>query len=323
MDNRTLTLRVARVVDMAEEVRAFELVHPWGGRLPGYGAGAHIDVHTPGGFRRQYSLARAAGPGTPQRYVIGVKREAASRGGSLAMHEQVRAGDLVAVSTPRNSFALQPGPGPHWLMAGGIGLTPLLAMAEQLAAEGRDSHLFVFARSRALLPFTAELRALGKRVQFHFDDPAAPEKINLRELLASPPAPGAQLYLCGPAGFMQAVRQAAADWGDERVHAEFFAAPQGGGEAGRGEPFELRLAVSGVTVTVGPEQSAVEALAVLGIGVATSCEQGLCGTCVVRWRPDDGSEPDHRDHCLTGGERREKVALCCSRARQGLLVVDL
>jgi len=324
MQDRTLTVRVARIVPMTDEVKAFELIHPWGGRLPGHGAGAHIDVHTPGGFRRQYSLARAAaGPGPVDRYLIGVKREAASRGGSAALHEQVREGDLIAISTPRNSFVLQGGPGPHWLLAGGIGLTPLLAMAEQLAREGRDWRLFVFARSRAHLAFADALAALGPRVQLHLDDPAAPEKIDLRKLLAAPPGADAQLYLCGPAGFMQAARSAAAAWGEDRVHAEYFAAPEVGSDAGRGEPFELRLTRRGLRVPVGAEQSAVQALADLGIDVPTSCEQGLCGTCVVRWHPDDGSEPLHRDFCLTGAERRDKVALCCSRARHGVLVVDL
>ena len=324
MQDRTLTVRVARILALTPEVKSIELVHPWGGRLPGYGAGAHVDVHTPGGFRRQYSLARAAvAAAEVERYVIGVKREAASRGGSAAVHEQVREGDLIAISTPRNTFAVQPGPGPHWLLAGGIGLTPLLAMAEQLAQEGREFNLCVFARSRALLPFAGELAALGGHVRLHFDDPAAPEKLALPALLARPPE-GAQLYLCGPAGFMQAAREAAAAWGEERVHAEYFAAPEGSETAGRGDAFELHLARRGLRVPVGPEQSAVEALAQIGIDIPTSCEQGLCGTCVVPWlASDDAGEPEHRDYCLTGGERRHKVALCCSRARGGRLVVDL
>lgn len=322
---RTLTLRVARIATPTPEVRVVELVHPWGGRLPGYRAGAHIDVHTPGGFSRPYSLARAApAGGAVDRYVIGVKRESPSRGGSAALHEQLAEGDLLAVGAPRDTFSVQPGPGPHWLLAGGIGLTPLLAMAEQLAAEGREARLVVFARSRAQLPFTAELAALGDRVQLHLDEASAPEKIDLRALLATPPGPQAQLYLCGPAGFMQAARQAASAWGEERIHAEYFAAPEGASDLGRGDPFELRLAQSRLSVPVAAEQSAVEALAELGIAVPTSCEQGLCGTCVVRWQGGEGgAEPLHRDHCLTGAERRQKVALCCSRARGGVLVVDL
>jgi vanillate O-demethylase ferredoxin subunit len=344
MQDRTLTVRVARIEVMTPEVKAFELVHPWGGRLPHYRAGAHVDVHTPGGFKRPYSLACAAGSAAaPPRYVIGVKREPASRGASAALHEQVQVGDLLAISTPRNSFALQPGAGPHWLLAGGIGLTPLLSMAEQAVSEGLDVHLCVFARSRRHLAFADALAALGPRVRYHFDDPAAPEKIDLAAFLGSPSfahaaataaahgalplaeqRAAAQLYLCGPAGFMRAVRQAAAHWPEEQIHAEYFAAPEGSADASCGDPFELCLALSGSRLQVGADQSAVQALAAIGIDVPTSCEQGLCGTCVVPWRDSDGGgEPVHRDFCLTGVERRHKVALCCSRARSGVLVVDL
>lgn len=321
MTARTLTVRVARIEAMTPDIRAFELVHPWGGMLPGYAAGAHLDVHTPGGFMRPYSLARAAAPGPVARYVIGVKREPASRGASAALHERVREGDLLAVGTPRGSFGLQPG-ARQLLVAGGIGLTPLLAMAEQLQQEHRDFTLAVFARSRAHLAFADALAALGPRVRLHFDDPAAPEKIDLATLLAGAPADG-RLYLCGPAGFMQAVRRAAAHWPEDRVHAEHFAPPDGEGDRADGAAFTLRLARRGVSLPVAAGQSAVEALAGIGVDIPTSCEQGLCGTCVVGWRAE-GDAPEHRDFCLTGGERRHQVALCCSRAAAGgTLVVDL
>ena len=321
MSARTLTVRVVRIEAMTPDVRAFELVHPWGGMLPGYAAGAHLDVHTPGGFMRPYSLARAAAPGPVASYVIGVKREPASRGASAALHERVQEGDLLAVGTPRGSFGLQPG-ARHLLLAGGIGLTPLLAMAEQLQQEGRDFTLAVFARSRAHLAFADALAALGPRVRLHFDDAAVPEKIDLGTLLAGAPGDG-RLYLCGPAGFMQAVRRAAAHWPEDRVHAEYFAPPEGAGEARAGDAVPLRLARRGVTLPVAAEQSAVEALASVGIDIPTSCEQGLCGTCVVGWDAG-GAAPEHRDFCLTGAERRHKVALCCSRAPAGgTLVVDL
>jgi vanillate O-demethylase ferredoxin subunit len=322
--DRTLTVRVSQVRSLTPEIKAFELVHPWGGQLPGYGAGAHIDVHTPGGFRRPYSLARCApAAGSPARYVIGVKRETASRGGSAALHEQVQPGDLLAVSSPRNSFALRSGAASHWLFAAGIGLTPLLAMAEQLAREGQDFRLCVFARSRAHLPFAEELAALGSHLRLHFDDPAEPEKLQLPALLAAAP-PEAQVYLCGPAGFMQAVRSAAAGRAEENLHAEYFVAPDGAESSSRGEPFELLLLKRKLRVDVGSEQNAVQALAEIGIDIPTSCEQGLCGTCVVGWQagPDQG-KPEHRDYCLTGGERQHKVALCCCRAQGGPLRVDL
>ena len=325
MLDRTLTLRVDRIVALTPEIRAFELVHPRGASLPGHAPGAHLTVHTPGGFARQYSLARAAHrAGEPvERYVIAVKREPASRGGSAAMHERVREGDLLAVGAPRNTFPLHGEARRHLLLAGGIGLTPLLAMAESLAREGADFTLCVFARSREQLAFADVLARLGPRVRLHFDDPAAPEKLDIAGLLAEADQ-DTHLYLCGPAGFMEAARRAAAHWGDERVHMEYFAPPQSTTDEAADEPFELQLRGRGIRVPVAAGQTAVEALHDLGIDVPTSCEQGICGTCVVGWAPGEGTgEPEHRDFCLSATERRGKVALCCSRGRGGPLLIDL
>lgn len=369
-DDRTLTVRVAAVTALTTEVKAFELVHPRGLALPGYAAGAHIDVHTPGGFTRPYSLASAPQPwpgvsgtagggagrsaaGLPaanapwqeaaappvSRYLIGVKREPGGRGGSAALHERVHPGDLLAISAPRQHFGLQPGARHHLLLAGGIGLTPLLGMAQALQQQvalhqapeaGTHFTLCVFARSRAQLAFADALAALGPRVRLHLDDPDAPEKLDLAALLARP-ADGSHLYLCGPTGFMQAARQAASAWADDTVHTEYFAAPDapdggtGGAPAETGaQAFTLLLQRRGQRVDVAADQSAVEALRDWGIEVPTSCTQGLCGTCVVPWLPHPGAlAPTHRDFCLSAQERAHRVALCCSRAGADLLVVDL
>jgi len=315
---RTLTVRVARITRQAEGVLAFELVHPWGRALPGYSAGAHIDVHTPGGFLRTYSLAEAPpANGEVRRYLIGVKREPASRGGSAALHERVREGDLLAIGAPRNSFPLAAGARRHRLLAGGIGVTPLLAMAQQLARDGAAFTLAVFARSAAQLAFADAVRALGARL--HFDDPAASEKLDLRTLLAAR-AEDEHLYLCGPAGFMQAARAAAAHWPDDAVHVEYFAPPETASGDSLDEPFTLRLARRGITVPVAADQSAVSALHDVGIDIPTSCEQGVCGTCVVPWL---AGAPEHRDFCLSALERRSKLALCCTRSRGATLTLDL
>jgi vanillate O-demethylase ferredoxin subunit len=328
MLDRTLTVRVARIRPLTADVSAFELVHPWGGTLPGYRAGAHIDVHLPGGFTRQYSLAGAeplAGGNAAGciHYVIGVKREQPGRGGSASLHERVRAGDLLAISTPRNNFPLHAEAAHHLLLAGGIGLTPLLAMAQQLRREGASFTLCVFARSRAHLAFRDELAALAPYVRHHFDEPAAgpgAEQLAIAELLREP-GPGTHLYLCGPGGFMQAVLGAAAHWPEGQVHLEYFAPPASAAAAGRDEPFTLVIAGRNIEVPVAADQSAVDALHDLGIDVPTSCSQGVCGTCTV---PLVGGHPDHRDHCLTATERRSKIALCCSRAQAGgRIVVDI
>jgi ferredoxin-NADP reductase len=322
---RTLTLRVAAIARPTPEVMVVDLVHPFGRALPAYTAGAHIDVHTPGGFVRTYSLAEAPpAAGTPARYRIGIKREAAGRGGSAALHHKLHEGDLIAIGSPRNHFALRAGEQHTLLLAGGIGLTPLLAMAQTLQREQRPFTLAVFARSRALLPFAEALAALGPAVRLHFDDPAAPEKLDIAALVGAH-VPGRQLHLCGPAGFMAAVRTAAAAWPEEAVHLEYFAPPESAAGSEADEAFDLILARRGVRLTVAADQSAVAALHDIGIDIPTSCEQGVCGTCVVGWVAGDGSSaPEHRDFCLSATERRSKLALCCSRgSARAPLVLDL
>ena len=324
VSDRTLTVRVDRRTRLTGDISAFELVHPAGRPLPAFTAGAHIDIHLPGGFTRTYSLARApqgdAPGGGETRYLIGVKREAQGRGGSAALHDRVRPGDLLAIGSPRNTFPLATQAGHHLLLAGGIGLTPLLAMAQRLQRLGAGFTLCVFARSRDHLAFEAELVRLGAHVRWHLDDPPQAPKIDLRALLGAPaPRAGTHLYLCGPAGFMQAALEAAAHWPEASVHREYFAQPQPQAEA-QDRPFVLRLAGRGVEVPVQADQSAVDALHDLGIEVPTSCAQGVCGTCVVPWT---AGEPEHRDHCLSATERRHKVALCCARAKSAVLEVAL
>lgn len=322
MLDRILTVRVARITRQTPDIVAFEFVHPWGRALPGFSAGAHIDVHLPGGFMRQYSLAQAAQPGHEcDHYLIGVKREPASRGGSASLHERVKVGELLAISAPRNTFPIHAEARRHLLLAGGIGLTPLLAMAQQLAREGANFTLCVFARSPEHLAFAQALTdpTLTPHLRLHFDATGSTEKIDLGALLATHES-GTHLYLCGPGGFMLAARNAATHWPDDTVHLEYFAAPAKDGDESTDEPFTLQLAQRRVTIQVGAEQSAVEALHDMGIDVPTSCEQGICGTCVVNWF--DG-EPEHRDFCLSATERKGKIALCCSRAKSRALVIDL
>lgn len=322
MVERNLTVRVARIARQTPEILAFELVHPAGRALPAYQAGAHIDVHMPGGFSRQYSLASDAGAdgGAASRYLIGVKRETDSRGGSASMHGRVREGDLLPISAPRNSFPIRGEARRHLLLAGGIGMTPLLAMAQALARSGADFELCLFVRGEEHLPFAQALRApaLAPHVRLHFDAGDASQKIDLGQLLAQH-TPGTHLYVCGPAGFMQAVRAAAAHWPEDVVHTEYFAAPADAA-GGTGKPFVLRLAQRGIQVPVAADQSAVDALHAFGIDIPVSCEQGLCGTCVVGC---EGAGAEHRDFCLTGSERAHKVALCCSRAKGEELVIQL
>lgn len=318
----TLQLRVRRKTAEAEGICSFELVDPAGAPLPAFTAGAHVDVHVPGGPVRPYSLCND--PADRSHYRIAVLREAASRGGSAGMHERVREGDTLAIGLPRNHFALADGASGHLLLAGGIGITPLLAMAQALAAQGADFTLHYATRSAARTAFAAALRDVpwAARVQLHRDDGPPEQQLDLAALLARAQA-GRHVYVCGPQGFIDAAMAAAraAGWRDDQLHSESFA-PAAADAAGE-RPFELVLARSGQRVVPVPAgTSAVQALVAAGIVVPTSCEQGICGTCLTR--VVDGV-PDHRDQYLTDEERaaNDQFLPCCSRATSARLVIDL
>ena len=314
-----MTVRVAQRRVEAEDVCSFELVSTDGSELPAFDAGAHLDVLTPAGQLRQYSLANA--PVERHRYLIGVLREADSRGGSLSMHLQLRVGDRLPVSLPRNHFALAPAAPFSLLLAGGIGLTPLLAMAEALHASGQAFALHVCVRSRTRLAFSDRLvgSAWADSVHLHIDDETG--RPDLTALLAGAPA-GAHAYVCGPGGFLDAVREHArmADWDDARVHFEYFShelAP-----ADHSGAFDVRIHSSGQVIHVEMDQTIVQALAANGVTVLTSCEQGVCGTCLTRVLE---GVPEHRDAYLTAQEQaaNDQCLPCCARAKTPLLVLDL
>jgi len=316
-----LSLIVSRKAAEAEGICSLELRAPDGAPLPPFTAGAHIDLHLPGGVVRPYSLCND--PADTRRYQIAVLREAASRGGSAAVHELLHEGERLYVGRPRNLFALDEGGRSHLLLAGGIGITPLLAMAERLHAIGADFQLHHATRSLARTPFRARLAAApyAHRVHHHLDDGDAAQRLDLVALLASP-EPGRQLYVCGPQGFMQAVlaQAKAAGWPDGQVHTESFgAAPCA---VAGDQAFDVLLSRSGRVVTVPAHRSVVQALADAGVVVATSCEQGVCGTCLTR--VVDGV-PAHRDQYLTPEEQaaNDQFLPCCSRSQSARLVLDL
>ncbi|MEK8052592.1 PDR/VanB family oxidoreductase [Ideonella sp. DXS22W] len=319
----TIQVRIARKWAEAEGIAGLELVAADGGALPPFSAGAHIDVHLPGGLTRPYSLC--GDPADTTRWQLGVLREPASRGGSAAVHDALAEGQVLTVGLPRNLFALQPGATRSLLLAGGIGITPLLAMAEQLAGEGADFAFHVAARSRARLAFAGRLAQApwADRVQLHLDDGPEAQRLDLNALLATP-QPGAQVYLCGPQGFIDAALAAAraAGWADAQLQVERFGAASAPAAADGIGGFTLRLARSGRVVPVAADQTAVQALAAAGVTVMTSCEQGVCGTCLTRVL---GGVPDHRDQYLTDEERaaHDQFLPCCSRACTPELVLDL
>jgi vanillate O-demethylase ferredoxin subunit len=308
----------------ADSICTFELARPDGAQLPPFSAGAHIDVQVGEGIVRQYSLCN--NPRDRHRYLIGVLREATSRGGSLAMHDRIGQGHRIRISEPRNHFPLAHGAARSLLFAGGVGVTPILCMAERLADSGADFEMHYCARSRARMAFLERIlkSSFASRVHFHLDDGSDEQKLNAAPLLANP-MPGTHLYVCGPGGFMNYVLGAAeqAGWSGSSVHREYFSAPTSASPASaRDSEFEVRIASSGQVITIPPDSSVLQVLARHGIEIPVSCEAGVCGTCITRVLE---GEPDHRDVYMTDAEHaaNDQFTPCCSRAKSKRLILDL
>lgn len=317
----TLQVRVARKAAEAQDIVTLELVAADGSALPAFSAGSHIDVQLPNGFTRQYSLCND--PQETHRYQIGVLRDAASRGGSAAVHDLLKEGDVLTISAPRNHFGLAHEAKKHLLLAGGIGVTPILCMAERLANTGGDFAMHYATRAPERTAFRQRIAAsaFAARVQFHYDNGDAAQKLDLQALLSQPEA-GTHLYVCGPKGFMDAVLNTAraAGWPEAQIHYEFFGAEVAKSDSDAS--FEIKLASSGRIVMVPKDQTVVQALAAAGVDIMISCEQGVCGTCLTRVLE---GVPDHKDSYLTPEEQaaNDQFTPCCSRSKTPQLVLDL
>lgn len=314
-----LSVRLRSITYLAEQIRGFEFVALDGGPLPPFTAGAHIDVHLPGGWIRQYSLCND--PAQRHRYIVAVLRDAQGRGGSIAMHDQLHAGSIVEISLPRNHFSLSERAERYLFVAGGIGITPIMSMLAAARALGKPFHLYYGTRSPERTAFLDELRPLVEcgQATLHHDGGHASNGLDLRRLLA-PYVPGTHLYYCGPSGFLDAVADAAAGWPAQAVHCERFSAPSTQGTEDAAGAFDVALARSGLHFTVAPGQSIVDVLRAHGVAVDVSCEQGYCGTCMTRYL---GGHPIHRDSVLDDDDRREFVMICCCRAKDSTLVLDM
>jgi ferredoxin-NADP reductase len=314
-----LRLQVRSISLQAEGIHAFELAHPDGAELPEVSAGAHVDVHLPGNMVRSYSLA--GDPADRRRWVLGVLRERDGRGGSKSMHDRVRVGELLTVEAPRNAFSLAPGATHSVLVGGGIGITPLKAMAHALRAQGASFELHYCARSPRHAAFASELEALVPpgRLHFHFDGGDPAKGLDIAALLDKP-ADGTHLYYCGPGGFMKACAEASAHWAPGTVHCEHFKAPEPEASAAPAGAFQVRLARTGVTVQVEAEQTIVRAIELAGHRVPTSCLSGLCGSCKVDYLEGD---VEHNDYILSDEEKTRCMTICVSRSRGPVLVLDI
>lgn len=319
MKEELLNVVVRKREIQGADVVVLDLGHVDGAALPAFEAGAHVDIHVAPGVVRQYSLC--SDPADTSVYRLGVLKDPASRGGSVGVHQALLEGREVQISAPRNLFPLAPDAQRTLLLGGGIGITPMIAMAFALHQQGADFELHYCGRSRTHSAFLGELAdaPFKDRVVTHFDDEDPAQRLNLAAVLGSGTA-GTHLYTCGPAGFMDWVIGGARQQGyaEDHIHKEYFQVEvdaSGGG-------FEVVAARSNKTVQVAEGQTILDALAKVGIKIEISCEQGVCGTCMCEVLE---GEPDHRDVYLTDEEKaaNDQILVCCSRAKSNKLVLDI
>lgn len=314
-----IPLRVARIQKVALGVKAFELVHAEGLPLVPVEAGAHIELHLPNQLQRSYSLLNA--PGEAHRYEIAVHLSPDSKGGSRYLHEEARVGDVIPSSPLRNHFPLDE-EAPHTcLIAGGIGITPLLAMAQRLTALGRSWELHFCARTPDHAAFAEQVHALaaasGNACHFYFDQVPGGVALDIAALVQRLPSQ-THFYCCGPKGMLESFERATAHC-IKRRHLEYFGAKA---EAAVDGGFEIELARSAMTLQVPKGRSILDVVLDAGISVAVSCREGICGSCETKILQ---GEADHRDSLLSPQEQAQNksMMICCSGAKSARLVLDL
>jgi|SRR5262245_13628312 tetrachlorobenzoquinone reductase len=311
-----LLLRLTAVTFGAEGIHLYELRAPDGAEMPAFTAGAHLDIGLPNGMVRQYSLCNPQAE--RHRYVIGVKRDPSSRGGSRFMHEELRVDTLLRTSLPRNNFPLAECAAHSVLIAGGIGVTPIRCMVDRLQRLGRFWELHYGVRRRAEAVFLDELRAASSNLHLHVDEEASGLLMDVAGIVAAAPE-DAHLYCCGPAPMLKAFEAAAAVRPEGHVHVEYFSSDAPVSVEGG---FSVCMAKSGRIVPVQPGQTILDALRTAGADVPFSCAQGVCGTCETRVL--DGL-PDHRDMILSPQEKaaNQTMMICCSGSKTPMLVLDI
>jgi ferredoxin-NADP reductase len=315
---RRIPVTVSEICQVAEGVKRFRLKSVDGAPLPIFAGGAHVIVEMQdGGMTRRNAYSLMSPPWQTESYTISVRRDEAGRGGSLYLHDRVQEGSTLHISYPVNLFPIDHRARKHLLIAGGIGITPFLAMMDTLAREHRPFELHYASRSRAHTAYAEELAARhGEKVAFYHDDCGA--TIPLDRILKNQPL-GTHLYVCGPEGMIDWAQTKAFElgWPAQNVHSERFLAPPSG------EPYDIKLARSGQTIRVGPYQSMLEAIEAAGVEPPYLCRGGACGQCETRVLECDGTIL-HADHFLTQAEAAsgEKVMPCVSRFKGRILVLD-
>jgi len=312
----TMPLRVVRNVQIADGVHLIEFCDPRGIPLPEFSAGAHIAVRVPNGLLRKYSLCND--PAERNRYQIAVKREINGRGGSCNLIDNAKIGDELTVTAPMNDFALPPRAQDFLFIAGGIGVTPIMAMIRQVQAEGKRFRLFYCSRAPEATAFRDELSVplFKDMVTIHYDQGDPSRSLDLRPILAERKN-REHLYCCGPRPLMEAVRAMTDHWSSTAVHFEAFSEAET--HKADDKPFTVRLARSGAVLDVPTDKTILEALREHGLDVPSSCETGTCGTCRTKLL---AGEADHRDLVLAEHERKNTIMICVSRARSDDITID-
>jgi phthalate 4,5-dioxygenase reductase subunit len=314
--NDTMLLNVTGKIALADGISEFELRSPERKPLPPFAAGAHVLIETPSGIGRRYSLCNA--PAERDRYVVAVKLDPNSRGGSVSMINDVNVGMSVKVSAPENYFALTDETSEFLLIAGGIGITPMRAMMAELDARGARYRLVYCTRSPETTAFLAELSSLPPgQARIHHDYGIPEQSLDFAKLLATREG-NTHLYCCGPRPLMHAVRDGASGWPSSAVHFEDFGTSVSPSDASGG--FTVVLQRSGTLVNVAPEQSILAALREAGVETPSSCEAGTCGACRTKLC---SGEADHRDFVLDDNDHDSAIMICVSRAKSDKLVLDL
>jgi phthalate 4,5-dioxygenase reductase subunit len=312
----TMRLRVTRNDKIADSIHLFELCEPSGQPLPPFSAGAHIAVRTPNGLTRKYSLCND--PSERNRYQVAIKREVNGRGGSCDLIDHVKAGDELIVAAPVNDFELPQRAQDFLFVAGGIGITPIMAMIRRVQAEGKRFRLFYCSRSPETTAFRDELSApaFKDNVTIHYDYGNLSHSLDLKPILAERKN-REHLYCCGPRPLMEAVRLMTDHWSSAAVHFEAFS------DAETHKPtdkaFKVKLARSGDVREVPTDKTILEVLRAHGVEVPSSCETGTCGTCKTKLL---AGEADHRDLFLAEHDKAGNIMICVSRAKSDEIEID-
>ena len=315
-----IKVAITNVMREAEDISLLELRRPDGLALPPFSAGSHIDLRIANDLVRSYSLVNC--PSETHRYLIAVKKETDSRGGSRFIHEQLHTGDTIKLGEPRNNFELCENAPRSILIAGGIGITPFASMVRRLERLGRPWELHYAARNRRSAGFVPRLASYGSKVRFYFPNEfrsePEPRRMDIGKVVAEVPR-DAHVYCCGPQNMLAIFEKAAAALPSGQVHVEFFSNAEGIDKDGA---FDVRLARSGQTITINSGETILNALLKRGIDAPYSCLEGVCSSCETRVL---SGIPDHRDLILTKEEREanDRMLICCSRSKSATLVLDV